>query len=690
MDPHWRRWLDAFHPSPQTEFLQHALPYAPMEVRKALLLYSRVQQSLRGTRLSSSLGSVHTNTFFVPPRREGGIPSHLTIHSLMDSVDHSPSDPVFMGFLAMVVRNAPWADYTEIKEVREKTIQKEMDAALGVHHPVEFDYSPILSHDPEDRHRRIAPNLPVSVGTHENIYRCFRMSAELLSGHTFYPRSSKKSIGRFAQKLIKEALEKRELEIFQEYAVSLDDVERLYHETGWEAEGPIEMRVAFKYLDLKPRVYFAQGPTVYGKSKFVQEIFNIILDCFPPVHRYNRFELPIENILSAIVRLAIYDYKSFTSKLHEIRAFLRALALFYKETYAVFVDTRVGPVTRSVGEYLLEYTETCNEQSFFDICRVADSEPGLIILLHNCGALGVPGNISSCTLLHGIMTCVSRQSLYSTRVVGDDALTQVRMYWDQYGWEEFLDQMSNIGDISEEKADWWDFDEETEDPDRDGWHYTKRPIARFGHRILRGDLYTWPSIANILGLSDDVHTEVPESLYHRRKKFLVQWKRLLDNLHSSAVHIPDSSRELLLRFQDAAYKALDLPWLRFGPVVLPDGQRFVLPKRYRLEDFGRSWVDVLVENAGEGIWGTHRLPRFAGVNDLWTGRESEIFVSSSTRLLSLMVRLGYMEKQLELEDVELTPYMPKWMLTLYLEMDYTFCYRYEVYRDVPGWVSELH
>lgn len=51
-------------------------------------------------------------------------------------------------------------------------------------------------------------------------------------------------------------------------AWSLKEVERFYCHTGVTIDGPVEMRSSWKYNDLKPRIYYAQGPTVYSVSKY--------------------------------------------------------------------------------------------------------------------------------------------------------------------------------------------------------------------------------------------------------------------------------------------------------------------------------------------------------------------------------------------------------------------------------------
>jgi hypothetical protein len=183
--------------------------------------------------------------------------------------------------------------------------------------------------------------------------------------------------------------------------VTCGDLERLYAETGCKIGGPVEVRSAWKYNDLKPRVYFARGGTVHHASKYTQQIFNVILDCFPEVDKTERFLEPCSGIDDDETSV-IYDYESFTSSLEEIKNFIGQLAMFFGDTEVTVIDSQRGPVQITVGEILLDYNAKCNEYAEFDASRLT-SDPEFRSLFHTCGMLGVPGNISSCTLLHGIL-----------------------------------------------------------------------------------------------------------------------------------------------------------------------------------------------------------------------------------------------------------------------------------------------
>jgi hypothetical protein len=272
-----------------------------------------------------------------------------------------------------------------------------------------------------------------------------------------------------------------------------------------EIEGPTEMRMAFKYNDLRPRCYFAQGPSQYYSSRYVQPIFNIILDCVDPVGRFSRFNTsgvraePDEDIF-------IYDYASFTSRLVELPAFIAELAEFYRDINVTLFDTYQGRISVNLGDLLDQYNKSCNFLQPFVLAQNIDKAAfeENVVLYHQSGMLGVPGNISSCTLLHGmylVMLCMDLMA----RCVGDDAIGKLPLI-DRGMLHRHLE---GIGDIAVEKMEIWrHIPLEVHDPETTTLTYTKRPITRIGDRVLVDlDSIVFPSLCIVdTGLGDSFHT----------------------------------------------------------------------------------------------------------------------------------------------------------------------------------------
>jgi hypothetical protein len=293
--------------------------------------------------------------------------------------------------------------------------------------------------------------------------------------------------------------------------------EFLYHKYGILATGPTELRMAFKYHDLKPRVYYARGLDVYPSSRYAQPILNIIVDALPVTNRYERF---LANAIQLCVSetLFIYDYASFTSRLYEIRNFMSRLAEFFSDVEIELVDSHFGIIRVNLGDLFERYNDTCNRNPSFDASQVFEATFEEEILQHNCGMLGVPGNISSCTLLHGLFLIALVLSL-KWKVVGDDAIAGGPIQ----SREDVYEYLRYIGIIAPEKMEWWGpevmFD--TYDCEAESWHYTKRPITRIETRVsLKDHIIVWPTISAIIPFcADRFHTVfLPDDEYGIAKK----------------------------------------------------------------------------------------------------------------------------------------------------------------------------
>lgn len=420
----------------------------------------------------------------------------------------------------MIIRMMPYDDYESVISEKEKGIVKELKAATGIYHPIQLDYSPIFSRKYEDRSVRMAYNLPLYAPLHSQINQAFNKSRITLPRRTYYPRTSRKTIGKSAQ--FNASLTYPRTQTVSDNPESLLEIEKIYSATGFRTYGVTEMRSSWKFSQMKPRLYYAQGPNQYHYSKYIQPIFNQLVDLFTNTHTFKRF-------LSSTVEQTeddtafIYDYSSFTSTLHEIQYFTGALAEFFQDVDITVLDTHVGFITISLGEMIATYNQTCNIAPEFDISELFVIEEYL--LSHNCGMLGVPGNISSCTLLHGIHLSIVMSSIERNKVVGDDAFG-MKARLSHMSKKDLHEALTNIGVLELIKMEFWAPDDPLEDIDNT-WNYVKRPIKRVGQRMLFGEMVDWPSIANVFNLQDDYHTITPITPYSQRKIYAGQLHRFL-------------------------------------------------------------------------------------------------------------------------------------------------------------------
>jgi hypothetical protein len=214
--------------------------------------------------------------------------------------------------------------------------------------------------------------------------------------------------------------------------VTTCDLEILYAETGIKIQGPCEVRSAFRYNDLKPRVYYCQGGTAYHASKYMRSIAVHFMESIPATKRKARDDPYSKLSLSTEPQdwIVNWDLTTFTTRLKELKYFMwtfiemcNRYSLARKPIH-VF-DTREGVVAVSLPDLLTDYNNTMNMFPEFDVSRMFDRVLSMCddedsFVSKNGGLLGVPGNIGFSTGLHGLITnqIVGDHSV----CVGDDAI----------------------------------------------------------------------------------------------------------------------------------------------------------------------------------------------------------------------------------------------------------------------------
>jgi hypothetical protein len=604
---------------PALHELLNCIPYMTLDQRKTVLTLCRVQTlPLPGTlslrRLSKDLQSLVHN-----PIR--GKEIHLLdIVTPCDSI----TSPILSGMISMLLRNAP-IDEEELVMAVESGVRTEIAAAMDPHPPRFFNYQCFLSFDRTIRRTTsLHPGYPIDPALHDDIHFRFRTAMRKISSTTFYPDYSRKTIGRNGRRNMEEVLDRFGLR--QEVEHTTLGLEQIYHRFGIRIAGETEARWAMKYNDLKPRVYYARGPDQYYDSNHVQAIFNILVDVFPCTNRFERFMLHSVR-LGTSDTMVIYDYKSFTSKLREVLNFIDALSDFFVGTMARVIDSRDGPMMRDVGEILATFRQSCHD-TFFDasgVLRDPSSEEELVH--HNAGMLGVPGNISSCTLLHGLHLSIILGTLLC-KVVGDDALGGGQVE----SMEELHSVLSEIGEIAKQKMECWKpLDVESEEDLQDRrWHYCKRPIDRVESRIHHGEMINWPPVAILLGWKDRIHTvQWPETEYGRHKRTASYLLSFTLQFESRILEPEDET--LINRFLRHVAKKSGLE----DYVESDHGRMLVYPRSVRSSRI----VDDLIEDHWNCVI---RIPEFAPRDLSVLKPEIAIWeVGRSSRMLKLARDLGH-------------------------------------------------
>jgi hypothetical protein len=359
-------------------------------------------------------------------------------------------------------------------------------------------------------------------------------------------------------------------------------LEWMYSRTGNRLHGETEMRLAWKWNDLKPRVYYARGPSQYYASRYIQEIFNELIDALPITNRFFRF-FHAGIRLDANDNLFIYDYSSFTSSLEEVKCFIRSLAFHCRGTTISILDTYHGIRIVDLGDVLMEYLEECNNFPVYDINRWPEECVEEDTLRRNStGMLGVPGNITSCTLLHGIHLAMILESLLKGKCVGDDAIAAKDVDEDQ-----FEKDIKGLGDVSMAKGATWLTDDEYAEEDLT-WNYVKRSLTRIDNRIVVGDLLTFPTIGAFFNLNDGIHTHIDVDAFTLAKKQATMLWRLCRSTDELGRELTEEEAEMVDQFVYVMSKETsmirDRESFRHIPIICPRGYEKGTWKRSMLID----------------------------------------------------------------------------------------------------------
>lgn len=569
-----RRWTTTrTSDSPTLAPLINTIYFLPIPLRKVLLTACRIQLSRlsdKSSRLYQRYRVEWTTNIPFPNDKLERSSTLISLRSFAEKYIAFFSDPTLAGFVSMLLRFLPYSSYESMREVRDATLKKELQAATSIYHPVSFTYQNLFG-APIHRNTTLAGGAGGNAALNVTIRTSIQSAARSLT-RPLYPRTSTRTVMTGPYKACYEPYSsclRRPREI-----TTTRDIEEVYFRTGWKLDGVTEMRSAWKGNDLKPRVYYARGAVQHFASSIIQEIFSALVDALPMTHRRNRFNLYDMEMLRPDMTLMIYDYSSFTSTLHEIRNFTSRLADFLHGTTVTVVDSFLGPQEKDLGDILHAYNQECNMTAEFDVSQLLSITDA--VMEHNCGMLGVPGNITSCTLLHGIHLALVLGALYRGKVIGDDA---IGMYVDDKDMErvEMVDELQAIGRLELSKVEFW---RDEDDDENSRWNYEKRPFGRVHERPYKGELINWPSINISMGIVNPFHRPL---FYTPQVEFKIacrQWARF-------QMHIPpgisEHAQEVVVHLYRRFWEYWEIPrerrdrgYIGWMPVKGTDVEEYVI------------------------------------------------------------------------------------------------------------------
>jgi len=617
----------------------------------------------------------------------------ITMHDVWYILDPFLSSPVKRSLLSMLLRASPTLPGEGVSAVQEG-LKKELEVTQRLDLQPSLCYPFLLSNE-LCATSRSHPDLPfrpyvnLALRTRFLRWRAFQVPSLFL-----VPQCSYKSVGMETRDQFFQ-LSYPHLQTWQlpTHQVSTSHLESLYARTGMVAEGPCEVRYAWKYNDLKPRVYYAIGGSAYHAAKLVRPIFDSLCALSRstnPTTRYSFAGFPLLDFSSDI--FVIYDYSAFTSRLVDFKGFVDELAVYLQGVKVTTFDTKDGIKEEDVGQILQYYNDVCNKDGAYSLTRLSkssDGQPTVICHHHVAGMLGVFGNIVGSTALHGIVGVQICGADENGNFIGDDAgivCTEVG----ECGKDWVFAGIRTIGDIADPKFEIFEANDEDFELG-DSWHYTKRPIhlSKFG--IEQGWMPEFPIIAQARAQRPDHVTVETPSIILRRRIFIRQVARYLNALHQHQSEVSESDWGIVLSILKRCYQELglsihgSLPKREYRYQSRPPGDPFHVVPPLKEEVLKEGWWNVLKQNTDHS--GLIQLPRLDGADDLPSVLEEGcIFHYRGNKVLALLEKIGVVSKQVVYQERMITEETLE-LLDMYLQGSIRPVYTYQVLESYEPWSS---
>lgn len=274
---------------------------------------------------------------------------------------------------------------------------------------------------------------------------------------------------------------------------SIDVVKHFIFNGSW-ATGVCEMKQKWYPAQLTPRTYFAQGGTAIRASCYLRNFFNDFTDTYYPTERHARVD-GSRLVCPEGGHFVIYDLTSFTSNFHEQKEFLRSMADFFRGTIVFLVGHGLSLQEASLGDLIDDYCTEINDLPEYEFNKgILDLTMDSITFIHHvAGFLGVPGNLATCTLAHGVAVGSVLGSTDQQSTAGDDGNVGVK---DEDHESLVIRTVKLLGDLNQDKV--------SSTKDTKQGSYLKRPFKQIGERGKLVERIDYPLLGSInLMVSDD-------------------------------------------------------------------------------------------------------------------------------------------------------------------------------------------
>ncbi|QMP84026.1 hypothetical protein [Rhizoctonia solani ambivirus 2] len=461
---------------------------------------------------------------------------------------------------------------------------------------------------------------------------------------------------------------------------------KLYHDTGEMLEGESEMRIKWYPSGAKPRTYYAMGGTHYADSMYLQDAFTNLVNENQMTHHVHRLR-PQAVRLKHGQHLKIYDFTSFTSRMAVQKTFMSRLCEFVRGYPFSYFDVRKGLVTEDFGDVLDRYTASCVVNPRLTYDRVSkklklwstDTHPRQ----YTASMLGIFGNLMSCTFEHAAIMGQCIEDETQGGVAGDDG----HLAEDEHNEHYIRCSACAIGVYEESKC--FNTLEPpcislkrpiTQVPDSTILIAGQMPIPPSFHllkRLLQPSLFDAryvsfdePSRSQLVSMTGRALFRFLRSCYFQRE--MLSDQSLAYALGFANV-ITFAVRELDEKFDistEGRLPACNPSHHYFWPTIAESVEEF------RLHDPARSlvnrWYNGHITASIRGRVNNESRLRFIG----------DSCTSNSTKWISLMVTLGYIESDLArtvLFDMQGYLYLVR-----YLTDPEPIMYSFSVVKDIPA------
>lgn len=332
------------------------------------------------------------------------------------------------------------------------------------------------------------------------------------------------------------------------------DIVHHYIRTGSWCYGKTEMKQRWYPHGLLPRTYFSWGGCDIAVAGYLRNFFNDVADLFPPTHRKSRVQPDwLSDLSPDHGGFLFYDLTSFTSWFHEHVPFLHSLARFFHGTGVYLVGEDLTLSSHDIGSLIEGYIEWCNDFPEFVISSgIADSGFQDETFRHMCaGFLGIPGNLVTCTIPHGLAIASRVSNIHQIQAPGDDIGVA---YKDDQHKRDTMICASTLGSLQ--------FDKVFNTPEL--CVYLKRLVIEMGSRIELADMLIYPLLPFLIDPTERKPYQSNRFRLPDRKKLRSRASSVLVSFHrdlwkSTHGSIDSDSAEIIHTFLLRVHTMVGLP-----------------------------------------------------------------------------------------------------------------------------------